>query len=320
MKTYDQAVLDFATITNDSSFSPGVFLNMGLHYIMNLADWDFNKTSFFTYTVASQQAYLLPYNIERINYVNVYANGINYTPTEIKDGKVWQQINYVNTVFSDVPLYWFHGNATDQVQIYPIPSSAGNIITVGYTKKKRNFADVATYNTGKVSTNGTGLLAGDIFGAGADKTTEINASFGVLVGSNGASWDNTCIGQSIKITSGVCCKGLFFEIVGVSDSTHLYVKNFLQETITNSAYTINEMIPLLEGFEDLLIWFAVDKYYQMKEMPDIAQQYEKMWRDSLDQMKARDQRSVEGILKKETPVGLTDPNSSPWCITLYPIP
>ena len=176
------------------------------------------------------------------------------------------------------------------------------------------------YKGGKVSTSGTGLLAGNSYGAGAEAETSISASFQVLEGSSGASWTNSRVGQSIKITSGVACQGLFFEIVGVLDTTHLYVKNFVQEIITNSSYTINEMIPFLEGFEDLIVWFAVDKYYQMREMPSIAQTYEKMWRDSLEQMKARDQRSIEGILKKETPVGLTDANSNPWCITLYPLP
>jgi hypothetical protein len=299
MKTYDQALTDFATLTSDASFGPTMLFNMAVKYVMNLADWNFNKISTTITTVASKQEYILPYNTERINFVNVYANAIYYTPREIKDGKVWRQINYVTTNYSDVPLYWFFRNSNSTIQIYPIPANSGNTITVGYTKKLRDFAYVGTYDTGKMTTT---------------------ANSNVIVGSGGAAWDNSMLGMSILIEDAVKSIGIYNEIIEVTNATHLKVRFNIPEIITTSDYAITEMVPFLEGFEDIMLWFAMDKYYQIKEIPAMAKQYEQMWREALEQMKARDQRSVDGVLKKETPVPLIDPNRDPWSLTIYPLP
>lgn len=298
-KTYDECVTEFATLSNDANFDPTILLDMAVKYVMNLADWNFNKTSLTIDTVANQQGYLLPYNTDRVNFVNVLANAINYTPTEIKDGKVWRQINYTTTVYTDVPLFWFYRNSNSTIEIYPIPSSSSNPITVGITKKLRGLDDVASYSTGKV-------------------TTTVGSN--VVTGSGGASWNNSMLGQSLLITSAVKSIGIYNEIIEITNSTHLKTKLYYPEIITASSYTMEEMIPFAEGFEDIALWFALDKYYQIRELPGMANQYAVMWKESLEQMKARDQRSVDGILKKETPFGLRDPNSDPYAITIYPLP
>lgn len=306
-KTFPQAIGDIATI--DSTLAVGGsnvamtkrLINMAVKYVMNLADWNFNKTSIDLTSVASQQEYLLPYNLERVNYVNIYANSLWYTPTEIKHGRIWRQINYVTTNYTDVPLYWFYSNNSGKIGIFPIPATAGNTITVGFTKKLRDLSDTSGYSTGHINT-----VAGS------------NAITGV-----GTTFTARMVGQSLKITSATTQTGDFwYEINGYTSATSITVKQTVPVTLTGGTtdYEIQEMIPFAEGFEDIAVWFALDKYYQFRELPALANQYAAMWRDALQEMKSRDQKSVDGILKKETPVQYLDPNSDPYAIHLLPLP
>lgn len=308
-KTFATAISDFANLANDVTLGTSgsnvalskTLMNMAIKYVMNLADWNFNKTSVDLTSVASQQYYLLPYNMERVSYVNVYANALWYTPKEIKHGRTWQQINYVTTTYTDVPLYWYFKNSNANIGIFPTPASAGNTIRVGYTKKLRDLSDTAGYSTGKINTV---------------------ADSNVITGA-GTTFTPRMVGASLKITSATTQTGDFwYEIIGYSGPTSITVKPTVPVTLGGgtTAYTIQEMIPFAEGFEDIATWFALDKYYQMRELPGMANQYSAMWRDALQEMKARDQRSVDGLLKKETPVQYLDPNSDPWAIQILPLP
>jgi len=268
---------------------------------MKLADWNFNRTSIDITSVASQQSYVLPYNIERMNYVNVYANGIWYTPREIKDGRIWRQINYVTTNYTDVPQYWHYSNNSGKIDIYPIPASAGNTIRAGYTKKLRDLSETAGYSTGKITT-----------------VADSNVLTGI-----GTTFTPRMVGASLKITSATTQTGDFwYEINSYTSATVIGSKNNVPVTIVapGASYTINEMIPFAEGYENIATWFACDKYYQMREMPEMAKQYEQMWKETLEEMKARDQRSVNGVLKKESSLVYLDPNADPWAIRIYPLP
>jgi hypothetical protein len=302
-KTYVQAQSDVATLSNDPLLAIGAsnnalnqtLLNMGIHYVMNLCDWNFNRTSIDLTSVASQQSYLLPYNIQRINYVNVYANGIWYTPREIKSGTIWRQINYVVTNFTDVPQYWHYSNNSGEIDIYPIPASAGNTIRAGYTKKLRDLSDTAAYATGKVAT-----------------VAASNAIVGI-----GTTFTARMVGKSLQITSTTTETGDFwYDINSYTSATAITVKNTVPVTIVapGASYSIVEMIPFLDGFENIAVWFALDKYYQMREIPTMAKMYEAMWKETLEEMKARDQRSVDGLLKKESNLSYLDPNADPYSI------
>jgi hypothetical protein len=308
-KTFISAQADVASLTNDPLLAVGAsnnalnqtLINMGVQYVMKLADWNFNRTSIDITSVASQQSYVLPYNIERMNYVNVYANGIWYTPREIKDGRIWRQINYVTTNYTDVPQYWHYSNNSGKIDIYPIPASAGNTIRAGYTKKLRDLSETAGYSTGKITT-----------------VADSNVLTGI-----GTTFTPRMVGASLKITSATTQTGDFwYEINSYTSATVIGSKNNVPVTIVapGASYTINEMIPFAEGYENIATWFACDKYYQMREMPEMAKQYEQMWKETLEEMKARDQRSVNGVLKKESSLVYLDPNADPWAIRIYPLP
>jgi len=286
-------------MANDSSTDAltlaKTLINDCVHKVLSLSDWNFNKDSKTYTSVASQQDYDTPYNASKIDWVRIYMGGIYYTPREIKGGTLWQNINYV-AVYSDVPqLYHIH-NSSRKISIYPIPSSTAQTIKIGYFKKVRDLS-VADYTTGTITT-----VANDntILGAGT-------------------AWNDKMAGRWIKITSTSSVIGdMWFEIVSVTDTTHLEIRENMPAAVAGASYTIAEMIPFMDGFEDITLWYAMDKYLQMREKPTLAREFERMWTESLDEMKHRDLRSSDDILDKETPVGIIDPNANPWGIEIIP--
>lgn len=302
-KTFQQAITDVSVLANDATLNIGgsnetttkSLLNMGIKFVLSMADWNFNKTYVDITSVDGTQGYAIPQNAARVSDVFVYANSIWYTPVEIKDETKWRQLNYTTTDESDATQFWHFSMANGKVELYPTPASNGNTIRVNYTKKVRDLSDTTGYSTGTISTTANGST---ITGAGTTFTARM-------------------VGSSLKITSTTTAAGDFwYEIMSYTSALSIAVKPTVPATIAGASYTINEMIPFAEGFEDIAIWFALDKYYQTKEMPGMANQYSMMWRDALQEMKARDQRSVKGLLKREDGSQVIDSNYNPWTISI----
>ena len=300
MKSFTEVYTNFQNTTKDSSSDTltlcKMWINDCVHKVLSLSDWNFNKDSKTYTSVASQQTYDTPYNAAKIDYVRITSGGVVYTPNEIKSGTLWQNINYV-PVYSDVPQLWNVSNRSRKIGIYPIPSSTAETIKIGYTKKVRDLS-VADYTTGTVT-----CVADD------------NTITGTLT-----VWNNRMVGRYIKITSATEVVGdMWLEIVSVAaDGLHLEVRENVPSSVAGAAYVIAEIIPFMEGFEDISLWYALDKFYQMKEMPVQAREYERFYKDSLDDMLHRDNRSCDDILTKETPVQIIDPNANPWGIQIIP--
>lgn len=301
MKSFYQTYTDCQNITKDSSTDTlalfKTWINDCCHKVLSLSDWNFNKGSKSYTSVAQQQGYDKPYNAAKISYVRIYMGGVYYTPKEIKSGTLWQQINYV-PVYSDVPQLWNVSNRTGKINIYPIPSSTAQTIKIGYTKRIRDLS-VADYTTGTVTT-----VAND----------------NTITGAGGATWVNKMAGRYIKITSTSEVIGdMWFEIDSVVPATPtLEIKENIPVAVAGASYNIAEMIPFMDGFEDIAQFYALDKFYQMREMPVMAREYERMYNEALDEMMNRDQRSADGVLEKETPVQILDPNANPWAIQIIP--
>jgi hypothetical protein len=298
MKSFNQTITDIQGITKDNSADTLTLLKMWVnecvHHDLSLSDWNFNKDSKQYTSVAQQQDYDTPYNAAKISYVRIYVGGIWYTPKEVKSGTLWSQLNYVN-VYSDIPIYWHVHNRTRKVSIYPIPSSTSQTIKVGFTKKVRDLS-VADYTTGTISTTANSLT---------------------IVGAGGATFNPKMVGRWIKITSTDTVLGdMWFEISDYTNATTILVRESIPVAVTGASYTIAEMIPFMEGFEDIALRYALDKYYQFREKPTLAREYERMWTESLTEMMSRDQRSADGVLEKETPLQVIDPNRNPWAIEI----
>lgn len=285
-KTFNQGATDYTTISNDDSAANLTLgkslMNQCIHTVLSMADWTFNRGTKTYDTVASQQYYSPPSDMKRVDYVNVTVDDVTYTPKEIKTDREWDILNEVS-VEGDVPEYWFISNSTQKIGLFPIPSSAGNTITVGYTKKIKDLS-VADYTTGTIS--------------GTVDTV-------ALTGAGGATFSSAMVGRSIQID------GFWYLITAVPTAATLTVRETLKATYSGETFTISELIPFPDGFEDIPLWYALSKYYLMREKTPLATSYNSLYVNSVDEMLRRDARSVIGLVEKQTPVKQVDPNMYP---------
>lgn len=299
MKTFTQTYTDFQTLSNDASAGTLTLgkslINLAIHRVLGRGDWNFNKDRKDYLSVALQQEYDPPYNADKIEYVNVYSSLIWYVPHELRTGSYWRILNRT-TVYSDIPIYWNVSTRTRKIGIYPIPANAGNTIRIGFTKKIRDLS-VADYTTGTVTTT--------------VNSTTITGALTVFT--------PRMVGRYIKITSADTVLGdMWLEISGYTSPTVITVRESVPVAVVGASYTIAELIPFPDGFEDIPLWFALDKYYQMREKPALGREYERMWKEALDELERRDIRSATGILEKQTPIRPVDVNSDPWAIDINP--
>jgi hypothetical protein len=273
------------------------WINDSIHKVLSLSDWNFNRSYRDYTTSANQKEFEKPYNAAKITNVRVYTGGVYYTPKEVKSDKLWEQINYVAT-YSDVPSFWHYNDETSNIELYPTHTSASDTVRIYFTKRTRDLS-VADYTTGTVTT------------VANDQT---------ITGAGGATWVLKMEGRDIKITDTSNVIGsMWFEIESVVPATStLEIKENMPVASAGASYTIAEMIPFMDGFEDIALWYALDNFYQMREMPVMAREYERKWNGAISEMMGRDQKSADGVLVQEEPVEILDCNVNPWCITIIP--
>ena len=266
---------------------------------MAKSDWNFNKDSWTVMSVAQQQYYPAPFNMRSASYLNVFANNQYYVPSEIRSGKDWRQINYITTVYSDVVSRWFVSNRTKQFGLYPIPANSDNPITLGFTKATKVYG-AADYDTGTVSTTANSVT---------------------VVGDNTTAWDKSMIGNYIQIMDDTSIlNGIWIEISDVPDANTLTLRYTVPISVAEASYIIAEMIPFLDGFEDIALYMALETYYRMRELENQADFWKLKWggddgsRGLLAEMKQRDQRSENDLMKKQNKNYRYDPNRDPFAI------
>ena len=295
-KSFNQTITDFTTISHDSSADNTALgkslVNTCIKKVLSSSDFTFNKDSKTYASVALQQTYDPPYNAAKMEYVNVYYGGVWYFLKEVRDGESWRKLNNV-AVYSDVPQYWYISNRTKKFGIFPIPASDDTVIKAGFTKKTRDLS-VADYTTGTVT-----------------NTADSTAIVGVLT-----VWNKKMIGRSIKITSADTIVGdYWFEITAVTDATHLTVREEIPAAVAGASYTIAELIPLPDGYDDIPLWYALSVYFQTREK-DLSAMWRGEYLVGIDDLKSNDSRSAVGILKKQGIVSGLDPNVNPWAIEI----
>lgn len=123
-----------------------------------LEKYFFNEASTTITTVAGQQAYDLPYNYSKLKTGTLTIGQLKWNPIEILTRREWDNLN-VFPYYADIPNnYFIYGG---KFNVWPIPSTTGNIITFNYKKRVPDltFADYTTNtlaaNTNSVTVTGT---------------------------------------------------------------------------------------------------------------------------------------------------------------------
>lgn len=217
-------------------------INLSYRGILGRKPWWFLETSATDTTVASQQAYDLPYDIDKLNTVYVTVSSTRYTPQEIVSRDDWDRLNSSTSVTSDIPEYFFIQE--DTIEFYPTPSSASNTITFKYKKRVVDL-EIADYTTGTITTLTNG-------GTGA-------------VG-NGTTWTTAMAGRYIKFAPDAG-DGFWYKIASVTNATTLVLDRAYQGATVaggTGTYTIGQMSLLPDNYQELPELEAAYRFWNLQ--------------------------------------------------------
>lgn len=195
------------------------------------------------------QVYPIPANISKIKNDTITIGQLRYSPAPVQTRAEWDLINFLPYT-SDIPNYYFIWNGA--VEIFPIPSTTGNIGTFNYKTRVPNLS-YSDYTTGTLNTGGmvsgsydvTGLAtswAGGTFPVGTDITY-----------------------QSLYIRADMPYgDGIWYPIQKFNSNTSLTLALPVVSApnITSATtYTIGQIPLLQEDFHDMLVYGALMVYF-----------------------------------------------------------
>lgn len=261
MKSYSILRQQYGRLTknaNSNNLTVGdELINDDLRHINSLKDWSWLHRERTSTTVASQQPYTFPHDLDQLESLTVTVSSRIYTPKLIHSRRQWDILNETSHE-SDFPEFAFV--TAGAVELYPTPSSAGNTITfIG----KIRVIDllVADFSTGTIESTANG-----------DAT---------IVGASTA-WTSPMAGRWIRIThtntAASSGDGLWYEISSITDATNLEaVRLYGGTTLTASAggaYIIGQMPLLPEAFHDMPVYKAASVYWYNNDDSIKGQLYE----------------------------------------------
>lgn len=241
MKTYTGLRNQFGKLTNNTSTANLVLgdelINDSLRYLTT--KYFFNERTQVVPggTVASTQAYPLPYNIKTLLNAYIEVGNIRYQLTEAPNRKFWDSLNFV-TYTSDIPQYYYIYNK--EFNVFPVPAGSGNAITYNYKIRLRDLND-ADYTDGTVTfTNGDATVTG-----------------------SGTTFTADMVGRWIQDSVGD-----WYEIGTFTSTTALELVNEYEGTTEAGTTTLIGDVSLLpEDYQDLPIYRACSIYFTTR-VPD----------------------------------------------------
>lgn len=215
--------------------------------------WDVGLTATATtaITVGGQQFYPLPPNYSKLKSMTITNGNLTWTPVEILTQIEWNRLN-VFPYYSDIPnnFYIFPGGDHGaQIGIWPIPSTTNNTITFQYKYRVPDLS-IADYTTpGSISiTTKTSAVTGSATSFAVTTNQQLEARW-IQFSPTG-----------VAATAG---DNLWYQIATVSSTTALTLYQPYQGTTVtaSSNYTIGQMPLINEDFHDLMVYWALVRYF-----------------------------------------------------------
>lgn len=195
------------------------------------------------------QSYSIPANISKIKNNTINVGQLRYQPVPIESRQEWDTINFLPYT-SDIPQYFFiYGN---KLEIWPIPSTTGNIITFNYQTRVADLT-FADYTTGTLDT--AGMVAGSTTVTGL-ATAWAGGTFPV---GTDISYYNLKIRANPPYGDGI-----WYPIRQFNSNTSLTLDLPVVNApnITSATtYTIGQFPLLSEDFHDMPVYGALKTYY-----------------------------------------------------------
>ncbi len=283
MLTYTQLLNEYLVFTKDKTAENQTFgatqLNVSIKARLGEEDWIFLEKVRQYPTIASQQGYYLPADYAQMRTVTVTQGTTVWSLLECPSRQAWDMLNTI-TYTSDIAEYYYIQN--NQVLLYPIPSSNGNTITYNYKKKvpKLNIAD---YTTGTIS-----ITSGD------ETVTGVGTTF-----------TSAMVGRSLMTTD-----GLWYEIGTFTDATHLELLTpYLGSTVSGGTYTIGQLSPIPDAYEDMPAFDASTFYFTMQGGFEKAKGYRELADDLSNKMKSEQgSKSTSPRIRHAGDTSMLNPN------------
>lgn len=267
MKSYTTLRNQFGTLSANTSANnltlADQLINDSLRYLTTKYFFNERTQLIPNGTVASQQAYNLPYNIKTLISVYVNVGNIRYTLTEAPNRQFWDSLNFVPYT-SDIPQFYYIFNK--QLYVFPTPASNANPITIVYKCRIMDLSQ-ADYTTGTAYvTTGTSTITGV-----------------------GTTWVPEMAGRWIRINQSVG-DGQWYEIASATTTSITLVNQYQGSTIlvgSATTYTIGEMPLLAEDYHDLPLYRALSIYFTSRVVnPEQAELFTKLYDDGFAKLDA----------------------------------
>jgi hypothetical protein len=197
-------------------------------------------------STVGMQSYQIPQNISKVKDVTITVGQLKFTPAQILTQQDWDAVNFLPYT-SDIPQYVYIYN--NQMNVFPIPSTTGNIITFNYKLRVADFS-YADYTTGTVAgTAGSAAITGT--------TTSWNTT-----GTYPLNVDLMYANLFIKINPPKG-DGIWYQIRKFTSDTALTLVNPLvnNPVATGATYTIGQFPLLQEDFHDMIVYGALRIYF-----------------------------------------------------------
>lgn len=241
----------YGELTNDTSSTNltngDLYTNSEIGRLLGRKAWPFLFREGTASTVANRQYVEIPANIKKVTSTVVESGSTRWTPREVPNRNFWDRLNYTIATAhtADYPDWWYSENG--RVFFHPTPStSARTVFITGRIGFGR--LNIADYTTGTV--------------------TSVLGSTRVVGG--GTSWTNSMSERFIRITASDTANSgddEWYEVASVPSSTTLDLKKPYQGqsvTANGNAYTIGQMSPIPDGYQEIPIYRAAATYWTAK--------------------------------------------------------
>lgn len=248
MKSYTGLRTQYGRNTLDTSSANltqgDEWMNDELRHVLAARDWPFLHRARTLLTVASQQFYYLPYDMDQVESVNVVVGSQTRTPKMVHSREHWDKLNFTSFT-SDYPefCYVYAG----QLGLWPKPASSSNTITLN---GKIRMADLNTADD--TSRTITTLANG---------STALTVSGG-LTAQHVGFWIRPTFSTTANTGD-----GNWYEIASVTNSTTaVLARAYGGASISagTAACTIGQMSLLPEDFQDLPVLKSSETYWGLK--------------------------------------------------------
>jgi len=305
------AVWAYPTVTQYGNFSNGdqraILFTTGSASIA----WTGGLTNAATtnLTTVGVQKYAIPAVISKITNDTVNVGQLRYVPAPVQTRQEWDLLNFLPYT-SDIPNYFFiyQGN----LEIWPIPSTTGNLITFNYKARVPDFsflwaAGGSTWTPGAVPTDyTTGTIATATVGSTAITGTSTSWS---TTGKFPLNTDVSFFNLYLRIDPPKG-DGMWYPISQFTGETSLTLSLPIinAPSVSGATYTIGQMPLLNEDFHDMLPYGSARTYsMSIKKDESMHKMFTEMYGEMLKMLEDYAGSKTINVDLQATPM-MTNPN------------